>query len=188
MESSNNNFSEYVSRFVSTDTIKMLEKIKDQNIYPEFNITLFKETSNKKYNDWSLKIKKYDIDLGDYIDDLVDKLNRNITLEDLAKIGDIPNKINNLICKLHNNGILHGDLHAKNIVLNIDTMDLRIIDIGQYIKGKGNPTKWINEISQKDIDFYNSFWDTKNNASKKLETTEELLEHEKIMWMIGYVN
>ena len=61
------------------------------------------------------------MDLGTYID-----INKITTLE---MLGEITGRIENLINKLHDNGIFHGDLHVNNIVIDPETKEVRLIDL-----------------------------------------------------------
>ena len=70
-------------------------------------------------------MKKYPTTIGQYIDMLNEERNTFITESD---IGEIAVKIYSLIDTLHSMGILHGDLHAENIVFDPETKDVRIID------------------------------------------------------------
>ena len=115
---------------------------------------------------------KYPTDLGDYIDEndikseeeLIDRLGFNIT-----------KLIDDMITVIHNIDILHGDLHAKNIVINPDTKDVRIIDFAECSS--------ISSMTQRDMKERIDFWGSYEGGKI---SKENLLEHERKMWKIGY--
>ena len=112
----------------------------------------------------------YPTDLGDFIDE-----NEIRTGEELnERLGfDISKKIDDMILMMHEKDILHGDLHAKNIVLNPETKDVRFID---FVK-----CKKISTMTKDDMKRSLYFWDS-SYISK-----EKMLKHERDMWKIGYL-
>lgn len=87
-------------------------------------------------NKFIIKIEKYPTTLLDYFDN----------------DGDIKQyipEIKRQIEKMHSLGIIHGDLHGNNIVINPDTNDVRLIDFGK--------SYYIHEIDDDVIDELNVF-------------------------------
>lgn len=76
----------------------------------------------------------------------------------------ITRKCKLLVQKLHDKGILHGDLHDDNIVCDEDLEEFRIIDLE-------NAT-FIQLIDDRYIMYYNDHWET------EFTTAEEIVEHE----------
>ncbi len=144
-------------------TTSDLETLLKMKIIPDY-------VYNSHNNNYT--IPKYPTDLGEYIDK--NKIKSHDELKE--KLGfDISKRIDPMITELHENDILHGDLHTKNIVINPDTKDVRIIDFA-YCSSISRMTK----RDMKDrIDFWNTYEETKI-------TKDKLLGHEKRMWTIGY--
>ena len=65
-----------------------------------------------------VKCQKYPMTLMEYYDE-------NDSIEPFE------NKLLNLVNELHKHHILHGDLHANNIVIDPKHMDIRLIDFGR---------------------------------------------------------
>ncbi len=89
------------------------------------------------------------LSLGTYLDkrkELI-KNNNNILLNILSKIKDIFNTMNNI-------GILHNDLdqHLNNIMIDPNTMDIKLIDYGLCIIKNENEDKFNNQfVHQKNM-------------------------------------
>ena len=174
----NEEFHEKVKMKYGTEKLKiMVEKpvpkivdnllpiLKEYNIIPDYEFSRFdtRYGMNFIYFEW------YPTDLGDYIEN-----NDITTVQELNdKLGfDIENQISSMIDKIHSLGILHGDLHAKNIVINPQTKDVRIIDFDdKYCKS-------IEYIKKKIAEF----WD--NDASN----ISDVLEYEKRIWKNTYLH
>ena len=99
----------------------------------------------------------YDMTLNKYM------LSHNIkNIHELSE--NDKNNIYHLINMLHNNNILHGDLHIDNIVIKIDDLYNNIIDVKlidfEY-------SMFVSLLNQQHIDFYNIFWNQniKNNKN-----------------------
>jgi tRNA A-37 threonylcarbamoyl transferase component Bud32 len=89
----------------------------------------------------------------------------------------IKEDINNKIQKLHSLGILHGDLHSNNIVINQDMNEIKIIDFGE--------SKFISEIKKdkdKYIQYFNNFWEPTEWIGSEITSIDGLLEYEFKMW------
>jgi tRNA A-37 threonylcarbamoyl transferase component Bud32 len=70
------------------------------------------------------------ITLLEYLENMYNKLNiTNLYLE----INKILTTLNNIVNNLHNNNLIHGDLHLKNILINIKSLNLYLIDFDNYI-------------------------------------------------------
>lgn len=108
-----------------------------------------------------LHTKKYPTTLGDWLDGG-------------KSIKSVSAKISKMIDSMHKRGILHGDLHANNIVCNPDTGDIKFIDFAEAM--------YIDELSSQAIARIAKFWD----AELPIVTLEDLLAYEKGMWRIGY--
>jgi serine/threonine protein kinase len=124
-------------------------------------------------DDNSFVVDRYQTDLGDFIEDndikSVEELNKKIGF-------NIYRRLDNMIITMHENGILHGDLHAKNIVINPVTKDVRFIDFDR----SSNISLLTSENMENIVKSWNSYGYKKINKMN-------LLEHEKNMWKIGYL-
>ena len=67
---------------------------------------------NMKYQ---IEMEKYPLDLEQY-------------LEEDGQLKDVEREIDALIDKIHDLGLIHGDLHFRNVVLNPQTDEVRLID------------------------------------------------------------
>lgn len=127
----------------------------------------------------------YQTDLWNYLEE------GNITtLQELntrLQLGyDIATRITQMIEELHNFGYIHGDLHCGNIVINIDTneiKDIRFIDI--------DTPKFSYKIDfLKHIDNFDYrrqvlvFWGIADmsNITEKMCKIENIIAYEKIQW------
>jgi len=93
---------------------------------------------------------------------------------ELSQLGDVPNKILDLIDQLHSLDIFHGDLHTSNIVFNPETDDVRLIDFGE--------SRRISQMSKKDISYFNEFFD----LDTPLTTINQFVEFERTNWILDY--
>jgi serine/threonine protein kinase len=75
-------------------------------------------------------------------------------------------KLPDLVQRLHDHGILHGDLLDNNIVVNPTTQDVRVIDF--------DGSEWIVNVSPEDLAQDNFYW------GKTFSTVDEMLHYEKI--------
>lgn len=85
-------------------------------------------------------------------------MNKNLSSKELEKM---TNDIKAVISRLHEIGILHGDLHNDNIVCNEELTDFRIIDF-----------EYSTFISLVDKDYIDDYCD------EDVENVEDILEHE----------
>lgn len=79
---------------------------------------------------------------------------------------NVSEQLNKLIEQMHAHDILHNDLHEENIVLNLKTMTIKIIDFDR--------SKRISSLTQKDIDKYNEEF----SVEPPCQTIQQVLEHE----------
>ena len=156
---------------------KFYEPLLGLDILPEHTVTMYFRKPGRYY----ITEKLYPTDLGEYID------NNNIkTVEELRTFSkfDIPLKIDHLITKLHKEGIFHGDLHAKNILLDMETYDVRIIDFDP------KHVDTIENVKQTSlsVEKYKKLWLSDSDVELvELNTFEDLINYEKNMWKIGYL-
>jgi tRNA A-37 threonylcarbamoyl transferase component Bud32 len=75
---------------------------------------------------------------------------------------------------LHSLNVYHGDLHTHNIVINPDTGDIRIIDFGE--------SRLINELSDKDIKYFNKFLE----PTEPFTCPQDMLAYERTNWISDY--
>jgi hypothetical protein len=160
-----------ITKNISNDTKKILDDIIDLDIFPDYS-----EKKNAN-GTWKITMKKYPFALGQYIDSLNedDVYGRDVKESDILVLS---HKIYDMIDRLHEHGILHGDLHAENIVLDPETNDIKIIDFeDKYVKK-------IDTIDEADIKKIVTHW----NTDKEINTVDELKLYERNMWKIGYIN
>lgn len=103
---------------------------------------------------YRLTIEKYPIDLDDY-------------QEEGGKIEDVEEQVDAYIDMIHNLGLIHGDLHHKNVVLDPKTKDVKLIDFAtmQYFDeidltaiadwmGMNDPFNSVEEVKQHEYEMY----------------------------------
>ena len=78
-------------------------------------------------------------------------------------------KIEDLVDRLHDLDIIHGDLHGDNIVINPETGEVRLIDFGG--------SYFYDEITPSILRQLSKFLD------KKFKNVDELLDFEKNMYL-----
>ena len=126
---------------------------------------------------WS---SKYPTDLGDYIE------NNNITstseLNNMLGF-NIDEKISDMIDELHDYGIIHGDLHENNIVINPTNKDVKFIDLDSNYSHRITELKENPELFAKVVKFFNA---TQMDGTE-ITTIEELLNYEKRMWKTCFI-
>ena len=152
-----------VAKKLKQSEIPILKILIEKSHYPGTSPTVPFIINGMKYT-----MLKYPTTIGQYIDD------NNISADELDI--SIKTQISNLVDNLHKKGILHGDLHAENLVYDNNTV--KIIDFGE--------SKLIKDLTEKDIAYYNKFWNIKDKDLKPLKTINDLLEFEKIMYTFGY--
>lgn len=74
-------------------------------------------------------------------------------------------KLPGLVQRLHDQGILHGDLLDNNIVVNDAMQDVRLIDF--------DGSEWIQNVTLEDLKEDNFYW------GKTFQTLDEMLHYEK---------
>lgn len=145
-----------VKKRVSYRCRKIMESIKDL-------IPAFVASGNE------ISMKKYPSTLGDWLDND-------------GKLEVVDPIVDNLILKMHERGIIHGDLHANNIVITPGTKnpDIRFIDFDEAM--------YIDEVahSKDAIARIATFWQVDEFEHGKVDTIDALLAYERNMWKIGY--
>lgn len=146
----------YRKKLNSTE-LTILNEIKDFDITAPFNIV-----------GKTMKIEKYTTTLAEYMD------TQNISADNLPR--SITDQIDSLITTLHGKDILHGDLHAENIIYDKNKIgrEIRLIDFGE--------SKHISKLNKVDISYYNKFWEPEVSFT----TIQDIIYYEKTMWKIGY--
>lgn len=107
--------------------------------------------------DYRIEMEKYPTDLMDYA-------------EEGGDIEEFEPKIDDLIERLHELGLIHGDLHARNIVVNPETGVVRLIDFEH--------TQYLDEINYEEV---SAFW----GEDPPFTTEDQFLQHEYEMYHFG---
>lgn len=108
-----------------------------------------------------IRMRKYPTTVGEYVD--------NLPIQKIPP--EIESKMIDLLNKIHQLGILHGDAHSYNFVLDT-TGDVRLIDLGEsYLFSEIN-----NEVLVK----LSEFWQT------PIKSLTEAIEFENIMHRMDY--
>lgn len=84
--------------------------------------------------------------------------------------------VDDLITKLHDNHILHGDLHSYNIVVNLQPLDIKLIDFELAVKEEN--------ITPTYIRIFNTVWTKNHGVKTKCITEKELFECEHKMYLV----
>jgi tRNA A-37 threonylcarbamoyl transferase component Bud32 len=153
----------YYEKVMTKNEIQITSMLYNQSILPEFEIK----------ND-ILKVEAFPMTLGTYI--------KQNLIKNESELEDIPDKINQLIRKLHHIGIVHIDLHTENIVIN-DTNKkdilVRFIDFEFARK--------IDDLCEEDILDFQSFLPNFYPRQDTFENSiEDLLSYEYEMWKYDY--
>lgn len=125
---------------------------------------------NFKIVDDTLIIEAYPMTLKDYIQE-------NCILEE-EELGDIPEKINRLVEKIHSLGIVHCDIHPGNIVLkplDLNDFEVRLIDF--------ELSRWIDSVSIDDMEDFMTFLPRFYPGE---DCVQDLLNYEYDMWKYDY--
>lgn len=83
----------------------------------------------------TLRMHRYPLTLAAYIEQ------NDIT--SVEQLGWIAAAIDDKIAALHNLGIVHMDLHTQNIVIDPESGDIRLIDLGM--------SRWIRDLHEGDM-------------------------------------
>lgn len=102
-----------------------------------------------------LKIPIYDSTLGDIL--------MNIPLTE-SQISELYERVRDLIRKLHQMGVIHGDLHNDNILCSTDLTDIRLIDFEK--------STFVDLVDDEYLEYYDSIFGT------KAMSVDDILEHE----------
>jgi tRNA A-37 threonylcarbamoyl transferase component Bud32 len=145
-----------ITKKLNTNEYEFLEKLEYTNIIP----TIY-DLSHKSLTD-----ERYETTLEDYIVD------NNITK--LEQLGIIPTLIYKLIDRIHKLGIVHGDLHTNNIVINTKNNDVRLIDFSE--------SKWVSDMDEACIINYNVLFE----PEVPFKTLEDLMKYELVNWINDY--
>lgn len=105
---------EWYVKYVDLKEVMLMNELKGTNITPDFEV----EKSDSLELPYILKTKKYPYTWEDY---------------ESSGFSTQPFKpqLKKLIDKMHDAGVIHHDLHGGNIVLDPETGDVRIIDLGE---------------------------------------------------------
>ncbi len=79
--------------------------------------------------------------------------------------------IDQLINTIHQHGVIHGDLHSDNIVLNPGTEEIKIIDYGQ--------SRYFREVNPSVIQELNEFLE----PNEPFHSLNDIMEFEKTMYL-----
>ena len=97
-------------------------------------------------------------------------------------MSSLKEKISFLLKSLHNAEILHGDLHAYNIVVKIlpngKIGNVRLIDFEYSLKKT--------EITKIDIERLSDIWHFAHDCPKICQSIEELFESERDLWVYSF--
>jgi tRNA A-37 threonylcarbamoyl transferase component Bud32 len=82
-----------------------------------------------------LYTKTYPMTLAAYIE--------RKSIKSVEQLGELATKIDEKIAALHDLGLVHLDLHTQNIVVDPETGDARLIDLGM--------ARWISDLGEADM-------------------------------------
>lgn len=100
----------WYSKITNLHEVLIIHELKNTGVVPDFSI---ERTSDGII----LKTEKYPLNLLQYL--------RTVASQ---KQESIKNSLCRAIGIMHSKGIIHGDLHLENVVINPDTQDVKIID------------------------------------------------------------
>jgi tRNA A-37 threonylcarbamoyl transferase component Bud32 len=164
---------EFYLKKLSVREKEFYEYIDGYDIAPEF--TIFKDANNQEF----IKMKAYNT--GDVSNTLAYYIESNeiINIDHLEHIM-IP--LHKKIKKLHDLGIVHVDLHTKNILVDLckDTPDVYIIDF--------DLSRFIDDLCDEDFKDFKTFLpDFRVNKDYTLkQKIQYLMEYEYKMWKMDY--
>lgn len=149
---------ETFTKRVSAETLKMIQHVGD--IFPTF-------TTNGEFI-FATKLD-YTVDSWEEI--------HGMPVPDYIRF-----KIISLIDKLHEAGVLHGDLHRQNVVFNIDAT-VKIIDFDCDPDKNGfEKSRFISDLTDEDVQNYVDFWDSASWQDEPISTVKGLIAYERHMW------
>jgi serine/threonine protein kinase len=139
--------------------------LKDTNITPNFTFFI---KDGKEY----VRIEDYGITLAYYIE--------SNEIWDLKSLSHVRLKLNEQIQKLHDLGIVHIDLHSKNILVDPSCFDLKLIDF--------DLSRFIDDLCDEDFDDFKTFlpnfcFESESDLDSKISF---LQKYEFEMWKYDY--
>ena len=160
---------EFHEKIINKQELKFYKIVEKEGIAPKIIEVIKLKFSDKKY---LLKTLKYPYTLREYCE----LLSTDYTTEETNLIlRPYYQQVNNIIDQLHNMGILHGDFHSDNIVVNPDDNTVKIIDFGR--------TRFIKDI---DLSEFGGIVDFMNVHHKNpIRTIDQLLNLEKRMYRVS---
>jgi tRNA A-37 threonylcarbamoyl transferase component Bud32 len=164
---------EFYLKKISQREKEFYQHIDGYDIAPEF--TIFKDDNNQEF----IKMKAYNV--GDVSHTLAYYIESNeiINIEHLEHL-TIP--LHKKIKKLHDLGIVHVDLHTKNILVDLskETPNVYIIDFDM--------SRLINDLYDEDFKDFKTFLpDFRINKDWNLnQKINYLMEYEYKMWKMDY--
>ena len=111
--------------------------------------------------------------IGSYFDLTMQKYPKTFS-EYVDNGGDLEKyrqRIDHLINNIHQHGVIHGDLHSDNIVLNPETEEVKIIDYGR--------SRYFREVTPAVIQELNKFLE----PNKPFESLNDIVKFERIMYL-----
>jgi tRNA A-37 threonylcarbamoyl transferase component Bud32 len=127
-------------KYVDMTEVIIMQQLKGLGITPEFKVV-------RRPERLVLYIKRYPCTLAMYFDRV-------------GNINKYREKIKQLVQKLHENGIIHHDLHRSNIVLDPKTDDVRLIDFGEsFTVVEFQERKCKNRALEKELDLDYARWE-----------------------------
>lgn len=139
---------------VNKRELNFMKITEENNISPE--ILYIGKIKNDLY---SVEIEQYPYTLSDYYDKGKD-------------ISKYEKQIKKLVKKLHKLGIIHGDLHGNNIVIDPKTNEVKLIDFGM--------SYFIDEVDKSVIKKLNKLLDPKD----EFENIDDVLDFEFTMYKL----
>jgi tRNA A-37 threonylcarbamoyl transferase component Bud32 len=164
---------EFYLKKINAREKEFYEHIDGYDIAPEF--TVFKDDNNQEF----IKMKAYNV--GDVSNTLAYYIESNeiINIDHLDHIS-IP--LHKKIKKLHDLGIVHVDLHTKNILVDLskDTPNVYLIDFDM--------SRFIDDLCDEDFKDFKTFLpDFRVNKDYTLkQKIQYLMEYEYRMWQMDY--
>ncbi len=156
---------ETVWKIISRKTAKLYRIVDGHGIVPSFKISrLFPGHRNK----YVITMEKYEYDLENYIQDY--------QFKQRSQFQSLIDKLYGIIDKMHSLGIVHGDLHTANIVVNPPD-DVRIIDFD---------AKYAQFIPKMDEYYCKNFWKRWVGEEEQPEDVTDIIQFEKTEWLTRF--